>query len=360
MKRQWIVIWIAVLFVSLGCALFSPRPIEEPRVAGTVVEEEKATEASKDAPVTGEDAPVADKDAQTTGEDTPFTLDPNALDGLDSYRMSMTWTIASEEGSAEEVAVLLEATRDPAAQRYVMQFGDESMEFIRIEQTQWMRFGDQWMQSTSSDDDDLDEFGDFFIDPEDMFARTDKDAFKDMGTETVNGMKTRRYQLKDPAWDVDWGFGATDIKEMTVDMWIVEEKDLPKFAARYEMAITGTFEEEGEGTLSLIWNIYDVNAPITIDPPEDVAGLPAGLELCPDAFDVMTMGGMSFFTCPGTFEDTVTFYSDMLKDGGWQTGDESFRTEDMLMGSWTKGGATLNVTITVDDDGTNVMLVLDE
>ena len=352
MKRQWMIVLIAVLFVlSLGCALFSGRATEEPT---TPEPPSAAVEKTTQAPAAGKDEPADD-------EDVSLTFDANALEGLSSYRMEMTWAFTSEDGSVEEFNIQEEATRNPAAQRYTMQSGGESIEFIQIEQTQWMRFGEEWMQTTASEGEAMDGFGEFFIDPEEMFSDTDSDDYKYVGKDNVNGLNTRHYQVKDKVWNMALAFNADEIEEGSVDVWIVDERDLPKFAVRYEVSVTGTFQDEGKGKLVLHWNIYDVNAPITIEPPADVASVPEGLELCPDASDVIVMGTMSIFSCPAPVADTITFYTEMLEDGGWQAGDVT-NLEGMLMGTWTKDGETLSLTITANDDtgGSNVMLSLGE
>jgi hypothetical protein len=365
MKRQWIVLIAALFILSLGCSLFGGKATEEPSVSEPTAAVEKET---PDTSVVNENEPAVDEEESVTteeesadDEDMPFTLDANALEGLNSYRMDMSWSFTKEDGSVEEFSIQEEATRDPAAQRYTMESGGEGIEFIRIDQTQWMRFGEEWMQTTAGEDEAMSGFGEFLVQPEEMFADVDSNAYKYIGKENINSMNTRHYQLKDTALDMALWFKATDVEDAAVDVWIVNENDLPEFAVRYEMAVTGTFEEEGKGTLSLNWNIYDVNADITIEAPADVASLPEGLELCPDAADVMVMGTMSVFTCPAPVADTITFYTEMLENQGWAAGDVT-NMEEMLMGSWTKDGETLSVTITADEEsgGSNVMLTLGE
>lgn len=142
MKRQWIVLIAALLMLSLGCSLFGGKATEEPpSSAPTAAVVEKTTEA----PAAGEDKPVANENEPADDEDAPLNFDANALEGLSSYRMDMTWSFTNADGSVEEFNIQEEATRSPAAQRYTMQSGGESIEFIQIEQTQWMRFGEEWM-----------------------------------------------------------------------------------------------------------------------------------------------------------------------------------------------------------------------
>jgi hypothetical protein len=365
MKRQWIILIAALFVLSLGCSLFSPKATEEPSVTAPTAEVKKEAQdtpaVSENEPAISEKEPTVSAEESATDEDLPITFDANALEGLNSYRMDMTWSFTKEDGSVEEFSVQEEATRDPAAQRYTMQSGGESIEFIRIEQTQWMRFGEEWMQTTAGEDETMGSFGEFFVQPEEMFADVDSNAYKYMGKENVNDMNTRHYQLKDTALDMALWFKAADVEDATVDVWMVDENDLPKFAVRYEMAVTGTFEEEGKGTLTLSWNVYDVNTDIVIEPPADVASLPEGIELCQDASNVMVMGTMSMFTCPGKVADIATFYTDMLENEGWEAGDVT-TMEEMVMGTWTKDGETLSLTITADTEsgGTSVMISLGE
>jgi len=365
MKRQWIAVIAALFVLSLGCSLFSSKPTEEPPAAAATAVVEKEVE---DAPAVSEDKPAATEEAAAVSEEeplsdeeVPLTFDENALEGLNSYRMDMTWSFTSEDGTVEEFSVQEEATRNPTAQRYAMESGGESIEFIQIEQTQWMRFGDEWMQTTAGEDEAMGAFGEFFVQPEEMFEDVDTDAYKFIGKETINGMNTRHYQLKESAWDMAFWFEADEIDEGTIEVWMADENDMPNFAVRYEVAMTGTFEEEGKGKLTLFWNIYDVNAPITIEAPADVGGLPAGLELCPDATDVMVMGAMSMFTCPGTVAETVAFYTEMLENDGWEAGDVT-SMEEMLMGTWTRDDESLSLTITADEEsgGSSVMVTLGE
>lgn len=365
MKRQWIVL-IAVLFVlSLGCSLFGGKATPEPTAEPTSAVVEKTAEnepvSKDDQPVSKDDQPASTEAPTTEDENVPLTFDENALEGLNSYRMDMTWSFTKEDGSVEEFNIQEEATRNPAAQRYTMVSGGESIEFIRIDQTQWMRFGEEWMQTTAGEDEAMSGFGEFFIKPEEMFSGTDSDAYKYMGKDNVNGLNTRHYQIKNNVWNMASAFNADEIEDGSVDVWIVDERDLPKFAARYEVSVTGTFKDEGKGKLVLSWNIYDVNADITIEPPTDVATLPEGVELCPDAADVMVMGTMSVFTCPAPVTDTITFYTESLESNGWAAGDIT-NLENMLMGTWSKDGESISLTITADDDsgGSNVMITLGE
>ncbi len=290
-------------------------------------------------------------------------MDPAALESLNSYRMKMVWNFTAEDGTVETFDVAEEAIREPLAQHYTMNTAEGSMEFILIGDTQWSRFGDEWMQTTASEGESLGQFGQSLIQPDEMLSGADKDAFKYVGKETLKGLNVRHYQLKENAWNTAWGFSVKDVEEAKMDLWVVDEKDLPKVMTRFEMTVKGTFEDDRKGTLNLTWEVFDFNQPFTIEPPAGAAnmGLPEGLEPCPDAADVTVMGKLVMFTCPATVKDTATFYTEALQKAGWTAGDVT-DMEGLLMGSWTKGDETLSLTITANEEkgGSNVMISIGE
>ncbi|HOT91719.1 MAG TPA: hypothetical protein PLJ78_06915 [Anaerolineae bacterium] len=371
MRRQWVV-WITVLFVlSLGCSLFSGKttPTPAPTAQPTAVQEDKPQEdkpqEDKGESPTATQAPAATSAPATAEPEDEGTLniDPEALKDLNSYRMKMVWNFTAEDGTVEEFNIEEEAIRDPLAQHYTMNSAEGSMEFVLIGDTQWSRFGDEWMQTTAGEGESLGQFGQSLVQPDEMLSGANKDAFKYVGKETVKGLNTRHYQLKDNSWDAAWGFNVTDVEDARMDIWIVDEKNLPQVMTRFEMTVKGTFEDERKGTLALTWEIFDFNVPFTIEPPAGAAniGLPAGLELCPNAADVTVMGKISMFTCPASVKDTATFYTEALDKAGWTAGDVT-DMEGLLMGSWTKGDETLNLTITANEEkgGSNVMISIGE
>jgi hypothetical protein len=363
MKRKWMIVLIAVLLVlSLGCSLFGSKATEEPTdVAQPTTEQQEETEEQEEQ----EEAPEATEvpTAESESEDEDLSIDADALEGLDSYRMQMTWSFTADDGTIEEFSIEEEATRNPAAQRYTMTSADQSMEFIRVGETQWMKIGEDWMQTSVGADESMGQFGQF-VQPDQMFSEADKDSYKYLGKETINGMNTRHYQLKENAWNTTWNLTAKEVEEGTMELWVVDENDLPKIAARFEINIKGTFSDDRKGELFLTWEIFNVNEPITIEPPAEAEGmgLPEGLELCPDSSELTVMGKMSLFTCAGTVEDTATFYMEALENAGWEVEGEVTNLEGMMMGNWKKGNETLSLTITADDSGTgsNVMLTLGE
>ncbi len=361
MKRQWIVLVFVLLVLSLGCSLFGAKATKEPTDVAQPTA--AASEAEGEAETPESESEKETPESELSEEDDTLTIDANALEGLDSYRMQMTWSFTAEDGTVEEFSIEEEATRDPVAQRYTMSSADESMEFVRVGETQWMKIGEDWMQTSVGADEDLGQFGQF-AQPDQMFSDADKDSYKYLGKETLNGINTRHYQLKENVWNTTWNLTAKEVEEGRMELWVADEKDLPKITVRFEINIKGTFEDDRKGELFMTWEIFDVNAPITIEPPAEAQGLglPEGLELCPDSSELTVMGKMSIFTCAGTVEDTTTFYTEALENAGWEVEGELTQLEGMLMGNWKKGDETLTLTITANEEkgGSNVMLTLGE
>ncbi|HQE93194.1 MAG TPA: hypothetical protein PLH19_09705 [Anaerolineae bacterium] len=366
MKHRRMIVWIAMLLLlSLGCSLFGSKATEEPTaVAQPTTEQQEGKETPEEQKATPEATAVPT--AESAGEDEGFSVDTDALEDLDSYRMQMTLSFTAEDGTVEETSIEEEATRDPFAQHYTITSAGQSLEFIRVGDTQWMNAGEDWMQTPVSEDESTGEFGQF-LQLDQMFSDVDKDSYQYLGKETINGMNTRHYRLKEDAWNTAWDLTGEEegtIEEGTMELWVVNENNLPQFAARLEIHAKGTFSEDRKGELLITEEILDINAPITIEPPAEAEGmgLPEGLELCPDSSGLTVMGAMSFFTCPSTVEDTAKFYMEALENAGWEVDGEVSTDGGMVMGNWKKGEEALSLTISADEEsgGSSVMITLGE
>ncbi len=358
MKLRWIVYIVTLLMLSLGCSLLNPQKTPE---SGAPVQPTAKQEDKK--PGTPTLLPTTSAEGTAEEEAAP-TIDTDGLKNLNSYRMKTVWRYEGEDGTVEEFNIQQEATRDPRAERYVITSPEGSTEFIRIGETQWMRFGEEWMQSSINAGDELSGFGYALLEPDQFVNEVNADNFTYLGKETIKGIATRHYRLKENVLDAGWYASATEIKESAVEIWIADEKNLPKVVVRYGIEVVGTFEEQKKGKVYINSELYDINQPITIEPPAAAAdmGLPGGLELCPDASNLLVTGNMTFFSCAGTFEETSEFYTEMLKNAGWEATDVVNETPGVWMGTWIKDNETLNLTINANQDTgeVSVMITLGE
>ena len=363
MKRRLLVLIALLLTFTLACSVFAPKSKEDP-AATTLPSAGEDSQPAKQETDKAAGSPTPATDDGKEDADEPISLDPDALAGLNSYRLRMTWDFTDENNVTEQFTIKQEAIREPVAQRFVMSGNvDQNIEFIQVGETQWVRFGDEWMQTPVSADDTMDEFDSFFIQPETMLSDLEEGDYEDLGTETINGMKTRHLRVKAENWAMMGTFNSGDIESGVAEVWIVNERDLPEFAVRFTMEMEGTIEKDKKGKLIVTWEVYDINEPFTIEPPAKAEniGLPPEVPLCPGSSEVTAMGSLVIFVCEGDVKSVGEFYTAQLTSSGWEK-TQGTDMEAMSTSAWEKNDETLQLTITPHDSGTgsNVMIVTGE
>jgi hypothetical protein len=378
MKRKLLLLVGVLLVVSLACSALSFGGKDEAQEApsadsamdadaedGEAVEDAPAADDADDVDDAGhaEDAEDVDGADHTEGDDVDddLTYDSDGLDQLDSYRATISYEMTNADGIVQSFEFEQAATRDPAAQHLTMSSEEGDIEYIQIEDQMWIRFGEEWIQS-SSDSAGTDDFGSILTGSADWMSDVDENDYEYLGKETVNGINTKHYQVTYSAgWigildEVD---GDGDIDSGVADVWIANERDLPEFMARYRIELEGTLGGK-EGSVTMAQDITEINEPVVIEAPEGVAmgGLPEGVPVYPDATDVTSFGDMSTFTVSDEVETVSDFYTDALTSAGWEKGGEGFTMETMVSSTWLKDGDELSLTITADDDGVVTVLVM--
>jgi hypothetical protein len=346
MKRWFWLLVGMLLVVSLSCGLLPGRGRgnnDAPETAATVVVA-RGSEGESDV-----DEPDADEG---------LSVDPTALDQISSYRATIMWR--SEKGAdlVESFTMHQSATRDPAAQRMVIDSDDGDMEFIQIGNDTWVRFGDEWMQSSSDSPSD---FGDMFA-SDDWLSNVGAGGYEFVGRATVNGIKTRHYRVEYTNHFLNW-FDAEDeadaITDGSAEVWIADERGLPRFTVKSVIVMTGT--SDGESIkITMSQDVTDVNKSFTIEAPEGVGGLPDGLPIYAGATDVTSMAAFTIFTAPDDMETVNAFYVDALSSAGWSQVDEGMSFEEMISSSWDKDGKTLSLMVSSSSGETSVMISVEE
>jgi len=365
MKKRWLLfITVALLVLSLACSLGGSGS-EEPTAEAEVTEEETAAPTEEERGGGGLEDEEVDEGNGKEGAAGDLEIDPGAMDELSSYRSRITMQIESAEGEGETIDVELSATTDPLAQHIVMFSQGQEVEMIQIGNEQWIRFGEDWMQSTidATETDMTEELSSFFMDVEEFGALEDEE-YQYVGKEKINGMNTRRYRLEHAALLGDLGFGAEDeIDKGEAEVWIVDEPDLPKFVVRADVTLEGMIDGEA-GKFIVMQEIYDVNADFTIEPPADAAsgGLPADIPMYENATNVNAMMGMSLFSTPDDVATVADFYVEAMPENGW-TRDEAqdMVVEGTAMYTFEKEDRTAQITITEgDEEGSDVIITIEE
>jgi hypothetical protein len=272
------------------------------------------------------------------------------LAGVDSYRMSWEWGWTPDGGDAEVEGWVQEYTRDPGAYRISYESGGSTYEFVQIEDTAWYCFDDSCAQSEMSAEDAASSFG--------MSLDTMTPDESDMdyeGRETVNGISTRHYRVN-LAFTTLAALAQGDVSDISSEVWLADESDLPSFVVKYETSWRETRgEQEGEAYWS--YQVYDINEPITIEPPEGAAQWPDDVPSYAGATDVMLMGGLITFTTGDDVATVLDYYESGLASNGWtQTSDNDYGA--MVTQDWAKGAETLTLMVSAENGSTSVVINL--
>jgi len=355
--KKWLSLLIGVLLLStLACSLTSRGSEPDDNEGPVAVATESAVQ---DEPISTEEV----VDDEPEGDDGVLAVDADAFSQLSTYRARIAWTIEKADGTGESFQMEQSATRDPAAQQFRMTSDGETIEFIQLGDQMYMRFGEEWM-STSSEDSSMSEFDDMLTSSDDWIADIDESDYTYLGKETVNDIACRHYQAEYREGWMGSFFSSTEgeenVEDGTVDVWIADESDLPAFVVRSVVEANGTFDGEA-GTVTLSQDIYDVNAPFTIEAPEGVeaGGMPDGVEVYPGATDLTTWGTMTMFTSADSVATVNAFYEAALEGADWSQEEGAMVTDEVVSSSWSKDGESLSLMITSGDDGTSVIITME-
>ncbi len=351
MKRWfWLLIGM-LLIVSLACGLLPGRGND------TNTQPERA--APVDAVPEDEGGEDAELPGDTSDEDGRLAVDRNALDQVSSYRATITWRSEIGDNTVESFTMHQWSTRNPPAQRLVIESEDGNMEFIQIGNDTWMGFGDDWMQTSSDSESD---FGDMLAGGDDWLFDLGDGGYESLGRKTENGVNTRHYRVNYSDRFLNW-FDAEDevdrITDGSAEVWIADEPGLPRFTVKYQIVMTGTSDGEPM-KIVMSQDVTDVNVPFTIEAPEGVGGLPDGVPIYPGATDVTSMTAFTMFTAADDVATVNAFYEEALSGGGWVQIDDGMVIEDMVTSTWEKDGRTLSLMISSGSDGTSVMISVEE
>jgi hypothetical protein len=242
--------------------------------------------------------------------------------------------------------------------------------------TAYMNLGmeDGWI---SFPNDPTDSVTDEFISYQDFVDLPDK-AKRELLPENVNGVMAWHYVIDED--DLEEEFGTYD--DMAADLWIAVDGG---YMVKMEVSMTGTFNTDeisdqiiDEGTMTIVFNMRDVNEDLTIELPEEAAaatdfgfgeGLFGGGEwdredapLPDDAEVEFAMEGMVSAYTTLEFKDALEFMLTQLEANGWATEGEPLESENSYWGDFVKEGETLNLMVDPAFDETDrisIMITID-
>jgi hypothetical protein len=388
MKKQK---WVLTLMLLAALAIILVACGDD---SGVATQPEQETAASQPEPAaTAEASPTPAPTDTTEPEptDTP-ELEPSAAesgldlddvgmpDDLSSYRsrMRLSTTGTGAEGETGGVLeFLVEYTREPLAQHIVISGEgfdqtDEvgSMEMYQVEGTSYVKLGDQWMSMPATED-VLDDAG--MIDPEDMLQGTC--GWQHAGSTDYNGIAVQYWTLSED--DLRACIADQELTEMgeitdaSGKVYVAEEGN---YIVYMELAFegsnlamgTGSGEEMvDQGRIEFTYEMTDVNAPITIELPEEASAssdLPEDIPVPEDAEEVSFMFGMINFDSASSPADVADFYQAQMPQNGWSESSVN-EMSGMYMLEYTKDGRTASLIINAGEGetgGSSVVITVQE
>ncbi len=295
-----------------------------------------------------------------TEEAPPLEIAPTALENLNSYRSRLIWRQTVEGRAPETLTMEQEETREPAARRIVITSeGGESpgtVEFVQIGDTTWMCSPDGGCIQTQQSAEEAAEFGGGLLSRAEDLASSD---YRYVGRDTVNGVRSRHYTLN-LSPEMLPGMVQGTVTATKADIWVADEAGLPAFVTRFTVSWEGTQEDGKKIQGDWTYEVYDVNKPITIQPPEGATGAPEDVPLYPGATDQTIMGNLIMFSSADPVEDVAEFYRKEMPGLGWTAGEESTLGNTVIQ-EWTKGNRKASLMISAKDEGgCTVMITIEQ
>jgi hypothetical protein len=183
-------------------------------------------------------------------EGNGVSVETASLTELDSYRAEVTHTVNTGD-AVVIVSVTEEWVREPYARHIVTNAGEgmPAFEYTIVGDSAWMKMGDSWLSIAPEEVQDAD---DQWLE----ISSADSEMVP-LGEETVNDIRCQHYIF-------ELNMASQSVRH---EIWVADQSDLPPVVVRatyWTELKTGqtTIVNEGEG------NVYDINTPITIEPPQ--------------------------------------------------------------------------------------------
>ncbi len=335
--------------------------------------------ASNQAPANPTATPPSSSQARSTATPTPTqeaagptaapaedNLNLDTLTGdlaaLSSYKSTFTMNFVGQDEQGQAVTATWtmqeDLIRQPWAQRVAMTSSDSAegqagtFEVITIGDMSYMvtqaEDGEPSCLSTSSSETDPSEQA--WFTPDMMGGISDA---KYLGTETVNGVRTKHYAWKESSLPV---FGFSSVQG---DAWMAADGE---YVVKYVSQATGKGTLFGstqqEGTITLEYNLTDVNGSFTIEAPAGCETPATDIPLMPNARDVSSFGTTVTYSSASTLAEVVEFYQTEMPKNGWQASSEPMMADTFATLEFTQEGRTAQLVLSYDADAQTTSVVI--
>ncbi|MDW8068364.1 MAG: hypothetical protein RML46_05585 [Anaerolineae bacterium] len=300
-------------------------------------------------PSTGEPTATPVPPSAPTEEAPPPEISSDVLQHFRSYRARFVLRHTVEGGAAETTTIEQEETREPAARRMVITVeGGETpgtIEFVQIGDMAWMCTGGECVQTQISEE-NLGEFGGLMLQPEEVTASSE---YRYVGQDTVNGIRSRHYSLDVPQ-TIFQKIAEATVTAAKADLWVADEPGTPSYVTRLRVEWKGQREDGTKVSGDWTYEIYDVNEPFTIQPPEGAPTMPEDIPIYPQVTEKSMAGNLIMFSTSDSAKDVAEFYRNEMPGLGWTAGEEG-SLGDIITQEWTKNNRKVSLMITPREEG---------
>jgi hypothetical protein len=362
-RRMFAMAVIVLALALVACSIGSTGSQETPTASSAAPAAQTASEATPAPTVqTGGEATSAPAQGAATtvpsGAEQDLTVSSvtEGLASLQSYKSTMTMQFSGTDDQGQPVNGSWQTeedyTQEPQAQRIAITssgFSTEtvqtgSFEMITIGDTTYMLTQDEngepsCISISSSEQSNMQQG---LYTPDVLGGINDA---KYVNTETVNGVQAKHYAWSEGSQSL-LGFASSK-----GDVWKAVDGDyVVKYVAEAsgKGALFGATQEEG--TISIDYELSDVNGSFTIEAPDSCAGPATDIPIMADAQDKSSFGEMLSYSSPSDFATVVDFYKTEMPNNGWQSSGEPMEVEGLASLEFTKDSRTAQVVITYDSD----------
>lgn len=389
-QRQFIGFMIIFLLPILACSLFSQDKGSQAGLQADLVAA-TATAAAAEGGVVEEKEVVKGEEVDAGKTDgavksAKFT-GVTGLEQMSAYRVKFVMDFDGQSGDKPakgHIAMSLEQTKNPSARHLTMSMegttmeqmgGVNAIELYQVEDKVYMKnavMGEKWMSFAGGQ---AASFEQGFFAPDKQLDLPQTAQCGDQ-PETVNGLAAIHCTFTEKDVPDD----KVSYESLQGDVWVATEGN---YIVKFTLKADGYRPKEKQegaifdfGTVGFEYEVSDVNGDFTITVPEaalkgestgetgDSTGqagqTPSGdIPMLDDAQEATSMAGFVTYYTASEIKEVVDFYRQKLPADGWQEDTQQSYTDDANAAlSFAKEGKTLRLTVTKQDNRTNVIVAV--
>jgi hypothetical protein len=347
-------------------------PTQAPPAAGEAAapgEEADQPPAPETSPEEVTEAPTGSGGGDLEEAELDLNTSVSGLENLSSYRATFRFDWNGTKGG-QPVTGFMEMSsafvREPPAQEvYFEGQGFEAGEdqslgkvaFIQVGDTAWFYEGesDTWMQVPAGS---LDFSAGLFFQPQDLLQNFDViKGRRNPVPKQVNGVQCHVYTFNENDFNLSAG-GEVSRADGEVCV-AVDGGYVVQLAVDADLRYAASEEVFDEGNIKMTFDIFEVNRPMTIQPPAEAEAQTGGRDDIPmlaDADVEIASPGFISYRTASSVADAAQFYQTEMPAKGWTADESNAVFDENALLHYNKANETADVIIGRDENGTTVLI----